>query len=146
MPLTDKPAFDINRLQEELNKATRNGGANAYRLFRYHRALVDMLTPPAVDDAQHTTDRAIITEELIRQAIDRIAEPDPTAAEAVTILLGLQHDSRDRPTLHNRRQAAGRLYRVTGDTFRKTHEDVLFGMLAFEIIRIRSREESKRSE
>jgi hypothetical protein len=136
--LPDQPAIDVHVLQEALNQAIHRHGVSVSLLYIHSRELVDLLVPPNGDSGTKSIQlRAIKAEALIYQAIDAIREYDGPSAEAIRIIIGLRHDSKNRPTLHNRRIDAADMLGIGPDHFRKAYEQDLLLMLAFEILKIR---------
>lgn len=136
-PLPNNTAYTIDALKGELKHAVRYG-AKAHSLHRHAPRLVEMLNPPARDEETQIPDRAIATEELIRRAIRCIEEYAKDSAEALSILLGLQHDRQAQKSLHERRREAGQQLGYSIVTFRKKYEDEILEMLAFAIWRIQN--------
>lgn len=132
--LTPHRTYTVETLKEALNRAVRNGGANAHQLFRRSSSLMDLLVPPIGDAAKvPAEDRALAAEGIIRRAIEDISEHDGPRAEALLIILALEHAPRTRYTLQDRRRKAAELLRVTTDTYRKNYEPELLLSMAFAI-------------
>jgi hypothetical protein len=133
-------------VQRELKRALRKG-ARASRLVLYFRDLVELLVPEPsasseVGIADHGStaersdapvgihDQAIAAEAIIREAIERIGGSSGEALRTIFCLkpgtLGL--------TLEQRRQMAGELLGMRGETFRRDrHEGLLIWDLAMEV-------------
>lgn len=147
-PLPDNPAYSVERLQEELDRAIHNRGAHAHFLYEKSRTLVDLIIPPKEGGSAQdvTPDRAIAVEGIIRNAVNAISEYDPQAAEALLIILGLKRNTLDRNRLQERRKEASRLYDVSPDTFHRAYESQLTLMLAFQIWRTQHNVSDKTSK
>src|ERR687888_1343340 len=79
-------------------------GVRDFQLFRHGRPLVDLLMPSHHDNPDGTLPiRCLKTEQLIKEAIERL--DGPTHRAALNDLLGLSYDG-VTPTLDERRQAA----------------------------------------
>jgi hypothetical protein len=133
-------------VQKELKRALRKG-ARASRLVLYSRDLVELLVPASSTPAEAGIagqqsaaeksdapvgihDRAIAAEGIIRDAIERIGGSSGEALHTIFCLkpgtLGL--------TLEQRRQMAGELLGMQGETFRRyRHEGLLIWDLAMEV-------------
>lgn len=135
--MPDRPAHPMDTLAKELNNAVHHYGVQAHDLFNHLPTLVDLLSPATGgSDDIITPERAIASEELIRNAISAVARYNDEKAEALLIILGLKHDPAVRRVLKARREEAGRLLDVSVQTFRKKYEKELLSTLAFEIWRI----------
>jgi hypothetical protein len=111
-------------------KATLRHGARASRLLRYRPGLVELLLPAAEHPDLSQADRAVKTEQLIREAIENIGGPE---AEALSILLCLKPGTTGM-NLETRRQHAAELLGILPDTLRRErHEGLLLWDVAVEV-------------
>jgi len=117
-------------VQKELKRALRKG-AQASRLVRFSQSLVDLLVPAHLGGPEIAIhDRAIAAEQLIREGISAIGG---ASGEALTNILCLKPGTLDL-TLEQRRQAAGALLGMEGETFRRDrHEGLLIWDLAMSV-------------
>ncbi len=127
--------LDPEALHRELRRALRYG-ARASRLVRFTPELVELLFPPNEHVETSIHDRAISTENLIRQGIEQVGG---TNAEALSIILCLVPGTL-RTTLEERRRQAAELLDILPDTFRRErHEGLLLWDLAMEVYGIDNR-------
>ena len=99
-------------------------------MLRYRPELVELLLPAAEHPEFTIADRAVLVEQLIRQAIDNIGGPE---AEALSILLCLKPGTTGM-NLETRRQHAGELLGIQPGTMRRErHEGLLLWDLAMEV-------------
>lgn len=84
--MVKKRRLDVEALHRALKQALRQG-ARASRLVRYSPELVELLLPTVEHPELTIYDRAIRTEQLIREAIDSIGDPE---ADALLILFCLK--------------------------------------------------------
>lgn len=120
---------DPEALCIELKAALRHG-ARASRLLRYRPELVELLLPAGEHPELSEADRAVKTEQLIRQAIDNIGGSE---AEALSILLCLKAGTTGM-NLETRRQHAAELLGILPDTLRRErHEGLLLWDVAVEV-------------
>ncbi|WP_103338778.1 hypothetical protein [Amycolatopsis sp. CA-126428] len=109
-------------------------GATAPSLLAHYREVVDLLYPADEHGGLDLDQRALLAEDLIRQAARNVDKR--TGAEAASTVLGLAVGTQGRKLL-DRRRIAGDFFGVLPGTFRKPqHEGRLMRALAAEIVRI----------
>jgi hypothetical protein len=105
----------------------------ASRLVRYSPELIELVQPVSEDPGLSVYDRALKTEQVIRQAIDTIGGPE---AEALLILFCLKPGTTGM-NLETRRQHAAELLGILPGTLRRErHEGRLLWDLAMEVYRL----------
>lgn len=126
--------LDPEALCVELRQTLRYG-ARASRLLRYRPELVELLLPAAEHPDLTEADRAVKTEQLIRQAIEHIGGPE---AEALSILFCLKPGTTGM-NLETRRQHAAELLGILPDTLRRErHEGLMVWDVAVEVYQVSS--------
>lgn len=117
--------LDVEALHRGL-KASLKHGARAARLIRYCPELIETLFPEAGHSELTVYDRAVKTEELLRQAT---ASLGGRWGEAAEILLALEAGTVGLK-LEERRRMAGALFEVDANTFRRERWE---GLLLWDV-------------
>ena len=124
--------LDLEALLTQLKRA-RLHGARASRLLRYTPALVDLVCPSADDPTLTAADRALKTEQILREAIASLGEP---LSDAVEVLLALAPGTLGLK-LGQRQERAAELLDLKARAFRlETHEGQLLWDVAVEAYRL----------
>ncbi|MFC5186421.1 hypothetical protein [Actinomadura harenae] len=122
--------IDVNRLYSHLHEVVRYG-VRANALYEHGRPLIDLVAPSDDHSEESYSLRALLTEEVIRQGINRESATD---AEALRITLAVDGTSSVLRKLETRRREAARIYGVLPNSFRMHHEPALLRDLAFQIL------------
>lgn len=121
--------LDLEALHRELRRSLRYG-TRASRLIRYCPLLIELVRPAQDYPDSGIAERAITTEQLIREAIASIGGPE---AEVLLILFCLKPGTTGM-NLETRRQHAAELLGILPDTLRRErHEGRMLWDLAVEI-------------
>jgi len=127
--LVNNRRLDPEALYTELRRSLRYG-TRASRLIRHYPELVELLQPAQDYPELGLAERAIGTEQLIREAIDSIGGPE---ADALLILFCLKPGTTGM-NLETMRQHAAELLGILPDTLRRQrHEGWMLWDLAVEI-------------
>jgi hypothetical protein len=132
--MTTHPRVDFDAVHDQLRAAVRYG-VRADQLKTHSPTLIDLLCPSSPDTAATLMDRAVITEQIISDAVSAL---DPPTDEAMRIMLCLAPGTH-HVGVEKRRARAALLLGIQAGTFRRPHREGAFLLdLAVEIVYRRS--------